>query len=119
MIFTPAPAPMRLAMKALAVLCRSATVTSFITARITASVTGPTAAQRDASPAFLHGRVIAPDGGSHEIRFKTLNGYSLTVLSALAMAQHLLNPTNQAGVFTPSALMGQDFIYSLPGTTRL
>ncbi len=118
-VFTPAPAPMRLAMKTLAVLCRSTAVTSFITARITAAVTGPTAAQRDASPAFLYGRATGPGGRTHEIRFKTLNGYSLTVLSALAMAQHLLNPTNQAGVFTPSALMGQDFIYSLPGTTRL
>jgi short subunit dehydrogenase-like uncharacterized protein len=118
-VFTPAPAPMRLAMKALAFLCRSATVASFITARITASVTGPTAAQRDASPAYLYGRATGPGGRSQEIRFKTLNGYSLTVLSALAMAEHLLNPTNQSGAFTPSALMGQDFIYSLPGTIRL
>jgi short subunit dehydrogenase-like uncharacterized protein len=118
-VLTPAPALMRLAMKALAFLCRSATVTSFISASITASVTGPTAAHRDASPAFLYGRANAPGGRSHEIRFKTLNGYSLTVLSALAMAEHLLSPTNQAGAFTPAALMGQDFIYSLPGTTRL
>jgi short subunit dehydrogenase-like uncharacterized protein len=118
-VFTPARAPMRLAMKALAFLCRSATVSSFITARITAAVTGPTAAQRDASPAYLYGRANASGGRSHEIRFKTLNGYTLTVLSALAIAEHLLKPTNKAGTFTPSALMGQDFIYSLPGTTRL
>jgi short subunit dehydrogenase-like uncharacterized protein len=118
-VFTPAPAPLRLAMKTLAFLCRSAAIKSFITARIGGSVTGPTAAQRDASPAYLYGRAMAPDGSSHEIRFKTLNGYSLTVLSALAMAEHLLSPTNQAGAFTPSALMGQDFIYSLPGTIRV
>jgi short subunit dehydrogenase-like uncharacterized protein len=118
-VFTPAPLTMRLAAKTLAVLCQSATVSSFITARITASVTGPTAAQRDASPAFLYGRVTGPGGSSHELRFKTLNGYSLTVVSALAMAEHLLNPTNQAGAFTPSALMGQDFIYRLRGTIRL
>ena len=118
-VFTPAPAALRLATKTLAVLCRSASISSFITARITASVTGPTAAQRDASPAFVYGRATATGGGSHEIRCKTLNGYSLTVLSALAMAEHLLNPTNQAGAFTPATLMGQDFIYRLPGTTRL
>ena len=35
------------------------------------------------------------------------------------MAEHLLNPTNQAGACTPATLMGQDFIYRLPGTTRL
>jgi short subunit dehydrogenase-like uncharacterized protein len=110
---------MRLAMKTLAVLCRSAAVTCFITARVPAAVIGPTAAQRDASPAYLYGRATGPGGRSHEIRFKTLNGYSLTVLSALAMAEHLLAPTNQAGTFTPAALMGQYFIYSLPGTTRL
>jgi len=117
-VFTPAPAGMRLAMKTLAVLCRSGTVRSFITDRISASVTGPTAAQREASPAFLYGRATGPGGRSHEIRFKTLNGYSLTVLSALAMAEHLLSPTNQSGAFTPAALMGEDFIYRLPGTTR-
>jgi short subunit dehydrogenase-like uncharacterized protein len=118
-VFTPAPAPMRLAAKTLAVLCRSTTLAAFITARITASVAGPSAAQRDASSAYVYGRVTAPGGRSHEIRFKSLNGYTLTMLSALAMAEHLLNPTNQAGAFTPSALMGQDFIYRLPGTTRL
>jgi saccharopine dehydrogenase-like NADP-dependent oxidoreductase len=50
-VVTPAPPALRLAMKALAFLCRSATITSFLTARINASVAGPTGAQRDASPA--------------------------------------------------------------------
>jgi short subunit dehydrogenase-like uncharacterized protein len=118
-VFTPAPPLMRVTVKALAILCRSAAIRSFLTARINAAVTGPTAAQRDASPAFVYGRATGPGGSSHEIRCKTPNGYTLTVLSALAMAEHLLAPTNQAGAFTPSALMGQDFIYRLPGTTRL
>jgi short subunit dehydrogenase-like uncharacterized protein len=118
-VFTPAPPPLRLTAKSLAVFSPSATVRSFITARIKVSATGPTAAQRDASPAYVYGRAAAPGGRSQEMRFKTINGYSLTVLSALVMAEHLLSPNHQAGAFTPSALMGQDFIYRLPGTVRL
>jgi short subunit dehydrogenase-like uncharacterized protein len=117
-VFTPAPLPLRLAMRSLGVLCRFDAVTAFLTARIGSSVTGPTAAEREASPAFVYGRAVGP-GGAKEIRIKTLNGYSLTVVSALAMAGHLLAPTNQAGAFTPSGLMGPDFINRLSGTARI
>ncbi|ANQ29630.1 hypothetical protein BA894_21940 [Vibrio natriegens] len=49
------------------------------------------------------------------VRILTTNGYDLTVTGSLAIAEHLLNSHSFAGVYTPSKLMGADFVTQLPG----
>ena len=58
-------------------------------------------------------------GRQHEIRIVTLNGYSLTVYSSLAIAEHLMSNDAPPGCWTPAGLMGENFILSLPGTSKL
>jgi short subunit dehydrogenase-like uncharacterized protein len=59
-----------------------------------------------------HGRSLA-------IRIVTLNGYSLTVFSSLALALHVMSNICPPGCWTPAALLGENFILSLPGTSKL
>jgi len=59
-----------------------------------------------------HGRSLA-------IRIVTLNGYSLTVISSLALARHVMSNACPPGCWTPAALLGENFILSLPGTSKL
>ena len=115
-VFTPMPIGLELTTRALAVLTRSAAVTGWLQNLIGARLAGPTAEQREAGPAYVFGRVTAPDGRTKEIRLTTPNGYTLTVLSAVAMTEHLLAGDFTPGVTTPSRLMGASFILSLLGT---
>jgi hypothetical protein len=54
-----------------------------------------------------------------EIRISSLNGYSLTVFSSLAIVERLIANGFPPGCWTPAAIMGKDFILSLPGTSKL
>jgi short subunit dehydrogenase-like uncharacterized protein len=58
-------------------------------------------------------------GRSQAIRIITLNGYSLTVFSSLALAQHVMSNACPLGCWTPAGLMGENFILRLPGTSKL
>ncbi len=62
------------------------------------------------------GRVIERE---HLFRIVSLNGYSLTVFSSLAIVERLIANGFAPGCWTPAAIMGEDFIFSLPGTTKL
>jgi short subunit dehydrogenase-like uncharacterized protein len=48
-----------------------------------------------------------------------LAGYSLTVFSYLAIVERLIANGFAPGCWTPATIMGEDFIFSLPGTTTL
>jgi hypothetical protein len=60
-----------------------------------------------------------PNGISKDIRIASLNGYSLTVFSSLAIVERLIANGFAPGCWTPATIMGEDFIFSLPGTTTL
>jgi short subunit dehydrogenase-like uncharacterized protein len=47
------------------------------------------------------------------------NRHALTVVAALAIADHVLAHEPPSGFCTPAALMGADFILTLPGTSVL
>lgn len=100
-------------------ILRSGPLRGWLATRIEKVARGPDAATRKATPSFVWGKATDAGGRSHEIRIKTLNGYSLTVYSALAIAQHLMTGACEKGCFTPAALMGEDFVLRLPGTALL
>jgi short subunit dehydrogenase-like uncharacterized protein len=121
-VFTPASAATaalaRLS-EAAAPILRLRHLQRWLAKRIGANVKGPDAETREATPSWVWGEARDAQGESRVIRIATLNGYTLTVSSALAMAEHLMANPCPPGCWTPAALMGEDFILRLPGTSLL
>ena len=121
-VFTPISSP-RLAVARLintfGFIMQSPRVQTWLTYRIEKTVKGPDAAARDASRTWVWGEAKDPSGRTKEIRISSLNGYSLTVFSSLAIVERLIAKGFPPGCWTPAAIMGKEFILSLPGTSKL
>lgn len=81
---------------------------------------GPTEEARQQQRASLWGRVEDAYGKSVEATMTTPNGYSLTVLTALAAVERLLAASaggsgELKGFLTPAKAFGGDFVLSIPG----
>lgn len=88
----------------------------FLKRRVEASVKGPSEKRRGDSHAYVYGEVRNPRGDVHAATLTTPNGYELTAEAALRITRHLADdPGPHAGYYTPSLLMGADFVRSLPG----
>jgi short subunit dehydrogenase-like uncharacterized protein len=121
-VFTPASRLIAAAARlsdAFAPVLRSPGLQSWLIKRIEGNVRGPSSLAREAGQSFVWGEAKDAQGRSRVIRIKTLSGYSLTVVSALAMAEHLMANACPPGCWTPAALMGENFILGLPGTSPL
>ncbi|MDQ6868733.1 MAG: saccharopine dehydrogenase NADP-binding domain-containing protein [Pseudomonadota bacterium] len=121
-VFTPI-SPMSLAIarltNGLGPVLRSPRLQSWLIKKIERDVRGPDVSTREASPAWVWGEARDVHGRSHMIRIVTSNGYSLTVFSSLALAQHLMSNVCPPGCWTPAGLIGENFILSLPGASKL
>jgi len=62
------------------------------------------------------GRVADAEGNSAEVTLQTLEGYRLTVLTALASLERVLAGEAPPGFSTPSKAFGAEFILSFPET---
>lgn len=100
-------------------LLRSAAAQNWLTSWAEKNVKGPDATTREANKCWIWGEATDSNGRRKTIRIATLEGYSLTVVAALAVVEHLLANERPAGFWTPAALMGADFILTLPGTSML
>jgi short subunit dehydrogenase-like uncharacterized protein len=81
-------------------------------------VRGPSDATRGKTGCVVWGE--ARDAAGHEVkrRLRTPNGYEITVTAALGIVARLLDgPAPAGGYYTPSALMGADYVLSLPGVS--
>lgn len=76
---------------------------------------GPNTEQLKTQITHVWGEVKNTQGVSKVARFKTANGYALTVASSLGIAEFLLQNKLKGGYKTPSQLMGSDYISRLPG----
>ena len=87
---------------------------SFVASMIEKRVRGPSAESRARDTSSLWGRV--EDGGRNRIAatLTTPNGYSLTVSTALAAVERLLEAPPAPGFLTPSRAFGADFIERIP-----
>jgi short subunit dehydrogenase-like uncharacterized protein len=57
-------------------------------------------------------------GRTRSERLRTPNGYDLTVTASLGIVERLLRGERPpGGYYTPSKLMGADYVLSLPGVT--
>jgi short subunit dehydrogenase-like uncharacterized protein len=103
----------------LAPLFRSAAAQNWLKSWVEKSIRGPDATTRKANRCWVWGEARDAEGHRKTIRIATLEGYSLTVVATLAVAEHVLTNEVPAGFCTPAALMGADFVLTLPGTSML
>jgi short subunit dehydrogenase-like uncharacterized protein len=80
------------------------------------SVSGPAATERAESRAELWGQVSDAAGNVAEATLETPNGYTLTVISALAAVERVVTGGVPSGFLTPSEAFGKDFVLTIPGT---
>jgi short subunit dehydrogenase-like uncharacterized protein len=84
--------------------------------RVEASISGPSAKRRGDSRAYVYGEVRNRRGDLRAATLSTPNGYALTAESAFHMTRFLAtDETRHAGFYTPSLLMGADFVKQLTG----
>jgi short subunit dehydrogenase-like uncharacterized protein len=93
-------------------------VQALMKSRVSASVPGPTAEQRARSITTVWGEVRDAAGRTRSERLRTPNGYDLTVTASLGIVERLLRGEKvEGGYYTPSKLMGADYVLSLPGVS--
>lgn len=93
-------------------------VQSILAGLIKSFVKGPSKNDLDEGGMTVFGEATAPSGEMVRISFTVAHGYRFTCLSALAIVEHCLNCKNTGGYFTPSMLMGTDFVEQLEGSSR-
>jgi len=94
-------------------------VQSFLKGQVAKKVRGPSEKTRTGSGSTVWGE--ARDGAGNEVRgqLRMPNGYTLTVTAALGIIERLLDGEKPAGgYYTPSMLMGADYVLSLPGVSK-
>jgi short subunit dehydrogenase-like uncharacterized protein len=87
--------------------------------RIERTLISPTRTERENNPTHLWGEARNDRGESRIARLKTANGYAFTVNSSLGILSRLLEQPERAGYFTPTQLVGTDFVSSLPGSSPI
>ncbi len=108
-------------------LWKKPAVINFLKAQIEKRVPGPDTAKRAALPTYIWGESNNAVGEKKTARLKMGNVYDVTVYGAVAIARHLLKESandeasialkeagQAGGYFTPSQLMGYDFVSTLP-----
>jgi len=84
--------------------------------RVDAAVRGPSGDRRAKSGSHVWGEVRNARGDTVKLQLVAPNGYDITVTAALGIAEHVMRATAERGYYTPSLLMGADYVLSLPGT---
>ena len=77
---------------------------------------GPSEEKRKQSITTVWGEARDNNGNEIKKRMNTPNGYELTVTASLGIVQRLLEGEQPpGGYYTPSMLMGPEYVLSLPG----
>jgi short subunit dehydrogenase-like uncharacterized protein len=92
-------------------------VQNFMKQRIERSTPGPSEQRRTDSGSYVWGEVRNAAGKQAKLEIAAPNGYDLTVTASLGIVEHLSRLTHApvGGYFTPSQLMGADYVLKLPG----
>lgn len=100
-------------------LLGSAPVQALLKRQIQAGPPGPSDEERAAGKSFLYGEAKDDSGTTVKTRLKTLEGYSLTALTAWAIAKRAQAQDAPPGFQTPSMAYGADFILEFDGVERI
>jgi len=79
---------------------------------------GPSDEERAHGMSLLWGEVVDDQGARCVSRVRAPEAYTLTALTALAIAEKVLAGQAPVGFQTPSRAYGADFILEIPGATR-
>jgi len=93
-------------------------VRSFAKKQISKKVTGPDKATRETGTSYIWGEVKNESGDTITARQITPEGYRLTALSSLHIAQKVSSGEFEAGYQTPASAYGEDLILEIEGTKR-
>ncbi len=120
-VYMPAPAPAVAGAKLLGRfpgLVGSAMVQDFLKRRVDARPAGPNDAERERGRSLVFGEVKNARGDVARAYLKTPEGYTLTALTGLAIAQRVRDGDARPGFQTPSRVFGADFILEFSGVER-
>lgn len=112
-VYTTATWPLLLAMKASRLfgpLLASSVVQAFLKKRVRSGAPGPTAEQRARGRTVFWGEVTDEAGGRAVSRLYGPEGYTFTMLSALAAVERVLSASAPPGFQTPAKAYGPDFV---------
>jgi len=79
---------------------------------------GPSDAERAKGKTLLWGKATDADGNSVESRMQTPEGYTITAIAALNIAQKILDGNFIAGYQTPAKAYGADLVLEVEGVRR-
>ena len=120
-VYMPAPRPAIAAAKVmgrLGGLVGSSMVQGFLKRRVDAGPAGPNDQERERGRSLLFGEVKNARGDVARAWLKTPEGYTLTALTALAIAQRARDGSARPGFQTPSKVFGADFVLEFSGVER-
>ena len=83
------------------------------------SAKGPGEEQRKTQRTYLWGEVKNAEGKTVTARLETCNGYTLTYLGAVEVAKFLMENKVTGGAYTPSRLINNRLVHSLPETSKM
>jgi len=97
-----------------------APIQALLKTQVEKKVQGPSEQKRKDAETWIWGEATDAAGRQASAILKTPNGYTLTVLAALGIVSKLMAAQRPIGGFyTPSRLMGADYVLRLPGVKRL
>lgn len=91
-------------------------VKSILKNKIDKGPAGPTAEQRDSGKVHLWGSVSNATGASKQLWLTVAEGYKLTSLTAVAIAEKVLAGNFKPGYHTPASVYGSTFILEFEGS---
>ena len=104
-------------MRVLQPLLKLGFVQSYMKRKIERTNRGPSDERRRDNGCYVWGEVKNATGGEAKLGITGPNGYDLTVTASLGIVEHLLKASGKVagGYYTPSQLMGADYVLKLPG----
>lgn len=100
------------------ILLRMGIIKNFLRRKVAARPAGPSDAQREKALAYVYGEATAANGETVKARLVTLEGYTLTAITALMITKKVLEGQAKPGFQTPAGLFGADLILEVAGTKR-
>ena len=85
---------------------------------IKALIKGPSQRELEEGSMSIFGEARSHNGEVIRVYIKVAHGYKFTCYSALSVVEFCLNNDNKHGYFTPSQLLGTDFVESVEGSSR-
>ena len=100
-------------------LLRSRWMKDYARRKIDSKPPGPSDKKRKSGRSFLWGKVWDDAGNECISRIETVNGYTLTALTSVLIAEKIMQINSKTGYWTPSAAFGADLVLEVDNTTRV